>query len=151
MINIETRQSYSEVNKILKLIGNTYSSKIPSRIKAVFKREMDKSYIPTIDITKPISEQNLKRKTIIIISALNMQYWCDDEDKRQELKRMYHENGIKHQQELNAKYNTDNLFKNKSAHVIENNEVKALTTIKIPFYKKVFITITTFIKQLKNK
>ena len=146
MINVETRQAYSEVNKILKLIGNTYSSKIPSRIKSVFKREMDKNYIPNIDITKPISEQNLKRKTIVIISALNLEYWCTDENEKHKLKKMYCENGIKHQQELNEKYSTDNLFKNRHTEtIVENAEETAMTVYgEMPLFKRIFIKIKTF-------
>ena len=49
-MNIETRQAYSEVNKFLELIGEEMSNKIPVKLRKFFEREMDKNYIPTIQL-----------------------------------------------------------------------------------------------------
>ena len=51
-MNIETRQAYSEVNKFLELIGEEMSNKIPLKLRNFFKREMDKNYIPVINIQR---------------------------------------------------------------------------------------------------
>lgn len=142
MINVETKQAYSEVNTILKLLGNVYSSKIPNGIKDVFTREMDKGYIPIIDINRPIKEQNLKRKTISIISALNLQYWCTNESEQHELKDVYYKNWETHQEKLREQYNPDNLFKNKkhTTRIIENKSTEQTSLINIeqvPLYKRI--------------
>ncbi|MCL2354656.1 MAG: hypothetical protein FWC68_02005 [Oscillospiraceae bacterium] len=157
MVNTETRQAYSEVNTILNLIGNKYTDKIPSKIRDVFAREMDTEYVPEIDINKPVKEQNLKRKTIAIISALNLQYWCEDEAKKQELKEAYKQNGIKHEQELREKYNPDNIFKNKTETTVGafredepvRNTLCALpTTIEpLPLYKRILNKIKGIFKR----
>ena len=128
-MNLETRQAYCEVDKILELISNDMSNKIPVKLKEFFKREMDKNYIPKIDINKPIKEQNLKRKTIIIISNLNLQYWCKDENKKQELLRQYSNNNRKHQEELREKYNPDNMFKNRQSNEV-SKEIQNLPVEK---------------------
>lgn len=144
MINQETRQAYSEVNRILELLGNMYSNKIPNKVKNVFEKERDKEYIPIIDIHKPVNEQNLKRKTIAIISALNLQYWCTDANKKLYLKKKYCENGIKYQEELREKYNPDNVFKNRE-NIIENIKEKSITEYKqMPILKRIFIKIKHF-------
>lgn len=91
IMDIETRQSYSEVNKFLEVIGEEMSNKIPLKLRNFFKREMDKNYIPTININTPIKEQKLKRKTIAIIAGLNLQYWCKEERKK-ELLEIYYNN-----------------------------------------------------------
>ena len=110
-MNIETRQAYSEVNKFLELIGEEMTNKIPLKLRNFFKREMDQNYIPTINTNIPIKEQNLKRKTIAIIAGLNLQYWCQDEERKKELLEVYCNKEKKYQEELREKYNPDNIFK----------------------------------------
>ena len=74
---------------------------------------MDQNYIPKIDPKIPIKNQNLKRKTIAIISGLNLQYWCSEE-KRRKLLEIYSNNEIEYQKKLREQYNPDNLFKNRT-------------------------------------
>jgi len=113
---------------------------------------MDKEYIPLIDIAKPVKEQNLKRKTIAIISALNLQYLCENEEKKQALKRMYKENGIKYQEELREKYNPD-VFKNKNkiTEVIEEKkeEISLANIESIPLYKRILNKILALFARKK--
>lgn len=145
-MNLETRQAYSEVNKFLDLVGESLSSQIPINLKNFFKREMDKNYIPIINSNQPISEQNLKRKTITIISGLNLQYWCKNEEKKQKLRSVYHENGMKYQEEQNEKYNVDNLFKHKNTEtIIKNGTEKSMIVYdEYPLHKRIFMKIKAF-------
>ena len=81
-MNIETRQAYSEVNKFLELIGEDLSNKIPLKLRNFFISQMDKTYIPKINANIPIKDQNLKRKTVAIISLLNLKYWCSENERK---------------------------------------------------------------------
>ena len=121
-MNIETRQAYSEVNAFLQLIDSNMSNKIPKKLKNFFKREMDKKYQPVLKKNIPLKEQNLRRKTIAIISSLYLQYWCTDMSKKEELLKTYKNNEIKYQEQLREKYNPDMLFKNKRNYDNNNNE-----------------------------
>lgn len=112
-MNIETRQAYSEVNSFLEILDRENYNKIPRKLRNYFKREMDKNYIPKIDPKIPIKNQNLKRKTIAIISGLNLQYWCSEE-KRKRLLEIYSNNEIKYQKKLREQYNPDNLLINRT-------------------------------------
>ena len=152
MISLETRKAYTEVNIILELLGEKYSDKIPSKIKNAFKTRADQQYNPSIDIHKPILEQSVKRKTITIISALNLQYWCND-DEKQKLKSAYYENGVKYKQKLNEKYNVDNLFCDRNREsIIENPKEKDIIIYKeLPKYKRIFKKIKDFLLNIKNK
>lgn len=134
-MNIETRQAYSEVNKFLELIGEEMSNQIPLKLRKFFKREMDKNYIPTIDTKIPIKEQRLKRKTIAIIAGLNLQYWCQDEERKKELLEVYSNNEKKYQEELREKYNPDDVFKTE-----KNND-----------YQLAFAETSEILKQLGKK
>ena len=140
-MNIETRHAYSEVNKFLELIGEEMKNKIPLKLRNFFKREMDKNYIPTINTHIPIKEQNLKRKTIVIITGLNLQYWCKEE-RKQELLEKYSNNEKKYQEELREKYNPDDIFK-KSTKSAEEDGVLAenmqlCVVEEARWYKKIF-------------
>ena len=165
-MDIETRQAYSEVNRILELISEEMSNKIPLKLKNFFKREMDKNYIPTIDANIPIKEQNLKRKTIAIILGLNLQYWCKDEERKKELLKVYSNNEKKYQENLRKKYNPDDVFKkekNNVEEVLQNNSNKIendksekhnpntqelqIQVVKMSFWKKIIKRISAFIKK----
>ena len=121
-MNIETRQAYSEVNSFLELLDTENYNKIPKKLRNYFKREMDKNYIPKIDPKIPIKNQNFKRKTIAIISGLNLQYWCSEE-KRKKLLKIYSDNEIKYQEKLRKQYTYDNLFKNKTLSKSSNETI----------------------------
>ncbi len=152
MMNIETRQAYSEVNQFLKLIGEKKSNKIPFKLRKFFEREMDKNYIPTIDANIPIKEQKLKRKTIAIIAGLNLQYWCK-EDEKQKLLEIYFNNENKYKKELQEKYNPNDIFKKniKSAEEdttsTENMQLSLVEEDK--WYKKILKKISNFFKKRK--
>ena len=146
-MNIETRQAYSEVNTFLDLIGEELSGEIPIKLRKFFKREMDKSYIPIINPDKPIIEQNLKRKTIVIIAGLNINYWCKDPEKKKELLETYSNNERIYQEELREKYNPDNIFKNKQEETVGENINLPVEIKKETFFKK----LISFIKVLFNK
>jgi hypothetical protein len=121
-MNIETRQAYSEVNAFLQLIDSNMSNKIPKKLKNFFKREMDKKYQPILKKNIPLKEQNLRRKTIAIISSLYLQYWCTDMSKKEELLKTYKNNEIKYQEQLHEKYNPDTIFKVKNETNIDKKD-----------------------------
>ena len=99
-MNDYTRRAYSEVNSILNSLGDYYKNKLPTWLVAFFERERDKTYVPQIDIVKPVKEQGFTRETITIISGLNLQYWCDDQEKKNQLKEIYRRNGVLYHSEL---------------------------------------------------
>ena len=146
-MNLETRQAYSEVNMFLSLIGKELEEEIPIELREFFKREMDRSYIPTINSDKPMTEQGLKRKTIAIISGLNINYWCKDPEKKKELLDEYFNNEKIYQEELRIKYNTDNIFKNKQESTVIENINLPVEIKKETFFKK----LISFIKGLFSK
>ena len=87
----------------------------------------------------------MQRKTIAILAWLNLNYWCDDEEEKEKLIAIYHENDIIKDRELREKYNPDNLFKRKTKEektenvaIIEHKEsafAKILNRIKRFFHK----------------
>lgn len=104
--------AYAEVDEILNLLENAYKEKIPEKIINFFKEERDKEYKVEIDVNRPLTEQNLKRDTFVLLAILNLNYWCETEEEKQEFLNELEQNE-KEKKELEERYNPDNLFKNK--------------------------------------
>ena len=118
--------AYSEVDEILNNLEDEYVEKIPMKIRQFFKETKNKEYKPIIRIDVPLEEQNLKRETIILLAILNLNYWCESEEEKQELLNSFSKNEeLKEQErkELEERYNPDNLFKKRK------NETKKLSVI----------------------
>lgn len=124
--------AYSEVCTILNMLEDEYKERVPKNVMDFFEEERDKEYNPIIDVNIPLEKQNLRRKTIVLLAILNLNYWCDSEEEKQEILDSFAKNEelkrIK-EKELTENYNINNLFKK-----IENNENK--TEVSLIEYKK---------------
>ena len=96
MLSVNTRQAYTELDNFIELLDEHYRNKVPEKLREFFKKEKDNNYIKVIDPNIPIKEQNLKEETLALIAVLNLQYWCEDEDEKRRLKKIYYDNEIKH-------------------------------------------------------
>lgn len=149
-IPLTIRQAYTELDSFLELLDNYNRNKIPKKLRDFFKREKDKNYIKNINPNQPIKEQNLKKETLALIAMLNLQYWCEDENEKKRLIKIYAQNEEKYQAELKQIYNPDDIFKNKKK-VLENKLEEQNAIIE---YKKdtLFVKFKNFInKFLKIK
>lgn len=137
-------KAYAEVDKILSFMGFRYVEKVPQKMREMFKNEKLQGYEPNIDKNIPLEEQKLERKTLAILAMLNLNYWCENEEKKQELIRAYSNNDKKRNEEIRKKYNPDNIFKNNN----KEREIEKITEeiTAIVEYKK-----ENFIQKLLNK
>ena len=131
-------RAYSEVDKILSFMEFEYIEKIPKKLRETFKNEKLKDYKPDIDKNISLNEQNLERKTYAILAMLNLHYWCNNKEEKQELLKAYSYNDKKRQEELRDKYNPNNIFKNK-AKEIEKQETKEEITALVEYKEASFI------------
>ncbi len=76
---------YSEVCAVLKLMDAEYVSRIPRVVLDFFEENRQEDYEPLLDCNVPLTEQNLRRDTIVYLAMLNIDYWCDSEDERTQL------------------------------------------------------------------
>ena len=136
--------AYSEVYEILKLLEDEYVYRIPEKIMNFFEEERDKEYKPIIDVNIPLDEQNLKRETMVLLSILNYNYWCDSEAEKKEIQEELIRNSERKEQELAERYNPDNIFKKK-------NEVKEQIVDNSANMQLVEYREQSFIKKLLNK
>lgn len=139
---VETNEKvFSEVYAILKMLGNTYINKLPEKVYNLICNSKDENYIPVYMESKSFEEQNIKKQTVAIIALLHLNYWCDTENEKENLKSIIFNNGINLEKELRAKYNPDQIFKNK---LKKTEEVTALVEIK---QKNIFEKIIDFLRK----
>ena len=71
-----------------------------------------------------------------------MNYWCDNEKEKLELKQILKNNEDRYQQELRNKYNPEDIFKkNKQENIVENQV--SMIEYKEPLFKR-------FISKIKS-
>ena len=75
-------RAYSEVYSFLNVLGNYYINKIPDAIYDTIKENRDKSYTPIYDKNENITQNSISQEGLALISALNLQYWCNDEEEK---------------------------------------------------------------------
>ena len=124
--------AYSEVCTILNMLEDEYKERVPKNVMDFFEEERDKEYNPIIDVNIPLEKQNLKRKTLVLLAILNLNYWCDSEEEKQEILDSFAKNEeLKRLKEkkLTENYNINNLF-----NKIENTENK--TEVSLIEYKE---------------
>ena len=146
MIN-ERANAYSEINVILDMIHPRYRDKIPKKLRKLFFDEMNKNYKPQIRADIPLKHQKINKKTFTILAMLNLNYWCDSPEHKEELIELYNKNEKFRQEKIREKYNPDNIFKNKDITAETIN-----TTMEMIEYKEtIFERILNIIKSIFMK
>lgn len=141
-MNENFKEGLTEVIDILKYMDKSYVEKIPKKFMQYMEENKSKTYIPNIDHTKSFEEAVLKEETKNILATIYLNYWCNPEEK-EEYKRTLEENEKKYYQEMQEKYNPDNLFKNeikneKKIETQENNTVNNIQNTEMIEYKESF-------------
>lgn len=146
MSSLEFSEGITETLDILNHMDKSYTDKIPKKLKDFLEKNKSDSYIPHLDHSKKIKEMNLKEKTKDILATIYMNYWCDAEQKENYIKTLK-QNEEKYQKELKEKYSPDNIFKNKTQTMIQQ-EQPAQENVDLVEVKESFFT--KFIKKLKG-
>lgn len=142
-MKVNTKEIYSEVYSILNLLGEEYIKKLPISLFNMIKEERNEEYNPEYDFETNLEEMNIKKESLSIIALFYLNYWCDSEEDKEELKELFKVNEEKYQIELNEKYNTDNLFKKEKR--TKNEEEPIITEVSIIKDKE------SFLKRIINK
>ena len=112
------KKAFSEVDMILDLIDSEMKNKVSANFIKLIKEEKDNEYKPNINPEIPLEEQNILPETIDILALLKLNYWCNEEEKK-ELLEILNRNEQKFQKEAKEKYDIDKLFKtNKTKEII---------------------------------
>ena len=142
--------AYSEVDAILNLLEDKYKEKVPEKVRTFFKEEKMVDYTPTIDVNIPLIQQNLKRETVVLLTILVINYWCDSEEEKQSFIDELEKNE-KIKKEIQEKYNPDNLFKNRKK-TKEDVVMEQVENVEMIQYKEnLFTKLKKWFEKMFNK
>lgn len=123
--------AYSEIWKIINLLDDSYASRIPHQVKAFFEEERLKDYEPEIDVDTSLTEQNLQRKTIVLLALLNVNYWCNTEEERVFFLRGMAKNAHKEYNPHDTSWDLSRIFGDLENVFENNNEEYTRGVIKL--------------------
>ena len=127
---ITTKEMYSEVYGVIKVLGKEYIRKLPKTVLKVIIENREENYNPKYNMSISLKKQDVNRKTLAMIALLHYNYWCDTEEDRQKLKTILENNEEKHQKEIREKYSNDKIFNNSNIKKEEEKENIKETEIK---------------------
>lgn len=151
MISVEYANAYSEVLEILKYISKEDYEKIPNSKIELFETNYNKDYIFKYNPNKTLDEQNVSKTAKAIIAILFRDYWATEIQKEKIISKQNYDR-TKFEEEMKARYNSNNLFKNNEKRIIMDNtekekELALIETSDIKWYKKVWRFLTKFLKK----
>ncbi len=138
---MEYKKCLVELDEILKYLSQEDLAKIPEEIKKEIKEKKDMQYNWEYDESKELKDQNINRKTIAMLSYLNMEYLLNKEQKRF-LEELHMANENKNEKEKAKKYGINNIF---------NNNVKEETALQEIKEKKWYEKLLSFLKKIIRK
>ena len=141
MVSYEYSVAFSETLDILNHTKKEDVEKIPIKFLEFLRRNALKSYTSKLDFNKSITDMNLSKKTIGILSIIYKKYWCNTE-QRKVFEEKLKQNEIVYQEILSDEYSTENLFKNSELKKSARLDSKDLVTYEEPkWYKKILLKI----------
>lgn len=123
MISVEYANAYSEVLEILKYISKEDYEKIPNSKIELFETNYNKDYIFKYNPNKTLDEQNVSKTAKAIIAILFRDYWATEIQKEKIISKQNYDR-TKFEEEMKARYNSNNLFKNNEKRIIMDNTEK---------------------------
>ena len=116
-----------ELDEVLYNLSDEDLNKIPEDIRDSIKEQKDKTYTWKYDKSKTLNEQKIDRKTIAMLSYLNMEYLLNEEQK--ELMKKFHKSNEEKLEKIKQnKYKSEDIFKN--SYEVKERENVALIEVK---------------------
>lgn len=128
MISVTYSEAVAEVLDILRHTKKEDVEKIPKSFMDYLEENKSKDYVPNLDHSKSIKDMGIKPKTAAILGMIYIKYWANAKEK-EEFMRKANENEQIYQEELRAKYNPTNIFKNEKNNKIEETKNENLPMV----------------------
>ncbi len=142
--------AYAEVLDVLENMEDIYVQKIPEKFISFLNNNASKDYKKHVVTTKPLESQGLNEKTLTILALINLKYWVESEEHKQELLKKYKENEIKEIEKLSQHFDSSSIFENnKNVKETDNKNIvsRESENTNLPIERKtVFRRFVDFIK-----
>ena len=150
MSMLDDMMAYSEIYEILNLMEDEDKERVPQEVRDFFEEQRMKEYKPKIRTDIPLTEQNLRRETVVLLTILVINYWCDSEEEKQSFIDELEKNE-KIKMKLQEKYNPDNLFKNRRK-TKEDVVMEQVENVEMIQYKEnLFTKLKKWFEKIFNK
>ena len=106
----KTKDIYSEVYSILNLLGSNYINKLPTTLFNMIEKERNKDYNPIYNKDVKLEEQNINKKSLSMIALFHLNYWCNSDEEKEELRTLFKSNEENYELEIREKYNPKDIF-----------------------------------------
>ncbi len=146
MTNKMYKNTLFEVNTILKFIDKSLVEKIPQKVRNNIEKNKSNDYIFNYDESKSLHEQEVLKTTEQYLTMLFLRYIASEDEKTEVLKAM-NENERTYQEKQREKYNSENLFKNKTQMIKDEKELVNENTSMIKYKEPFFIRVLNRIKK----
>lgn len=121
---------YKEVYEILNLLGNTYISKLPTRLYSLICEFKSNDYNVKFNSLESISKNNCSKEAISMITLLHLNYWCRTEEEKKELEKMLNQNSIENENLKRKMFNPDTIFTNTKSKDINELSTECISLIQ---------------------
>ncbi len=87
-MDIQTIMIFYEVNKVLDVLGEEYTNKLPQELYTFIKGTSNRIKKYNDIVLNKVNKDLVKRKSAAMITLFNLNYWSDTEEKKVELCRL---------------------------------------------------------------
>lgn len=142
-----------EVFWVLYYFDNELIKNIPVKFLTYIKELATKSDKEVnIDIQKELDEQNISEESKDLIALIYYSYIANKEEK-EKIEELWNENERRYNEELNKKYNPENIFKKHIENKENENNTNAqvyMTEYKNSIFRNILNKIKRIIIQIRN-
>lgn len=146
-IDMIYKQAYSEVSKVLEFLPKNEYDKIPTKFINLIEENKLDEYKYDINSVEELNKDKLLPESQAILLVIYNTYLASEEEKKIIEEKLI-ENEKKYLEELNEKYNPDNIFKKKEEVKNEFEEMSNRAELPIEYHESVFNKIISFIKRI---
>ena len=147
----EYRRTLCDIDIIINELEDKEKNMIPSKLRKIIHDNKLESYQSEIRIDIPLEQQQLHPDTQAFLAMLYLNYWCQDENEKRELRITLADNEEKFQKELSEKYDVYNIFKERQERTLNRNEEEIkethVTVYKESLFKRILNKIFGFLKR----
>lgn len=119
-MDIKTKEMYSEIYSILGLMEEKYVNRLPAKLYNLIQDNRLENYNPVYDPLESLANQNIKKETATMLVLLKLNYWCDSEEEKDEIREALKKNSENLEKIMREQYSSANMFK----HLNRENEVQ---------------------------
>lgn len=157
-ISSKDSYAYAELLEILSFTNINLVNKIPKKLISLFQENASSVYEHHLNRSIPLEEQDISSETATLITLISLNYWCETEEEKNEIRKVLAKNEKIEKEELEKKYNPNNIFQNNSIQVTQttppNENTQSNLPIAVstlPWYSKILNTIKNLISKITKK